>query len=438
MHGAQHGQVFQGHLGRAVGADLHAGVRAGQADVGLGDRGHPDEVVGAGEERGERGRERPVAADAEADRGRDQLLFGDEHLEVPLGVGLGELVRVGRVADLAVHGHHVGPGAERGQRVAVGLAGGDLVARRVVGGQRDLAGRWRGRRAPGSSRPGAGPRTAGARSPPSSSMARSAMSGGSGLPCQSSRSSTSEKPRPLIVRARMTGGWSAARSPASASAWSMAATSWPSMANTRAPNASMRRGYASRSQDELGRAALAEPVDVDDRDQVGQLVVRRLVQGLPDRALGQLAVAAQHPHPVGSSSRYLPASATPTRVGQALAERAGGHVDPGQHRGGMALQPGAEPPVAGHQLVVGDHPDRLVHRVQQRRRVPLGEDQVVVGRVARARPSRSAGAGRPARRAGRRRTCSRSGAPIRPRCWTGSSPPAVAGRARPPGRDRRR
>ena len=37
-------------------------------------------------------------------------------------------------------------------------------------------------------------------------MARSAMSGGSGLPCQSSRSSTSEAPRPLRVRARMTAG----------------------------------------------------------------------------------------------------------------------------------------------------------------------------------------------------------------------------------------
>ena len=127
MHRAQHGQVLQGHLGGSVGADLDAGVRADQADVGLGDGRHADEVVGPGEERGEGGGERDVAAHAEADRGGDQLLLGDEHLEVALGAGLGELVGEGRVADLAVDGHHVGADAQRGQRVAVGLAGGHLV-----------------------------------------------------------------------------------------------------------------------------------------------------------------------------------------------------------------------------------------------------------------------------------------------------------------------
>ena len=71
------------------------------------------------------------------DRGGDQLLLGDEHLEVALGVGLGELVGEGRVADLAVHGHHVGADAQRGQRVAVGLAGGHLLAP-LVAGQLDL------------------------------------------------------------------------------------------------------------------------------------------------------------------------------------------------------------------------------------------------------------------------------------------------------------
>jgi len=103
-------------------------VRADQADAGPGDGRHPDEVIGPGQERGEGGRERPVAAGGDADRGRDQLLLGDEHLEVALGVGLGELVGEGRVADLAVHGDHVGTDAERGQRVPVGLAGGHLLA----------------------------------------------------------------------------------------------------------------------------------------------------------------------------------------------------------------------------------------------------------------------------------------------------------------------
>ena len=136
----------------------------------------------------------------------------------------------------------------------------------------------------------------------------------------------------------------------------------------------------------LGGAALAEPVDVDDGDQVGQLVVRGLVEGLPDRALGHLAVAAQDPDPVRQFVQVLAGQRDANAVGQPLAERAGGHVDPGQDRGGMTFQPRAEPPVAGHQLLVGDDPDRLVDRVEQRRGVPLGEDQVVVARVIRVVP----------------------------------------------------
>jgi hypothetical protein len=102
--------------------------RAGQADVGLGDGGHPDEVIGPGEERGEGRGERPVAAHADADRRGDQLLLRDVHLEEAPGMRLGEQVGESRVADLAVHRDDVGPGAERGQRLAVGLAGGHLLA----------------------------------------------------------------------------------------------------------------------------------------------------------------------------------------------------------------------------------------------------------------------------------------------------------------------
>ena len=48
---------------------------------------------------------------------------------------------------------------------------------------------------------------------------------------------------------------------------------------------------------EVGRSALPEPVDVGHHHQVGQFVIGRLVDGFPDRSLGQLAVAAEHPHP---------------------------------------------------------------------------------------------------------------------------------------------
>ena len=45
--------------------------------------------------------------------------------------------------------------------------------------------------------------TVSARMPPSSSIARLAMSSGSALPCQPSLFSISEKPLPLMVRARI-------------------------------------------------------------------------------------------------------------------------------------------------------------------------------------------------------------------------------------------
>ena len=44
-----------------------------------------------------------------------------------------------------------------------------------------------------------------------------------------------------------------------------------------------------------GLAALTEPVHVDDRSEVVELVVRRVLVGLPHRALRHLAVAAEHP-----------------------------------------------------------------------------------------------------------------------------------------------
>src|SRR5580765_4150184 len=43
-------------------------------------------------------------------------------------------------------------------------------------------------------------------------------------------------------------------------------------------------------------AALTQPVDVDDRGQIVELVVRRMLERLPHRALGHLTVSAEHPH----------------------------------------------------------------------------------------------------------------------------------------------
>lgn len=52
----------------------------------------------------------------------------------------------------------------------------------------------------------------------------------------------------------------------------------------------------------------------------------------------------------------------------------------------MTLQALPEPAVAVDQLFVGDRTDGRVRRIQQRRRVPLREDQVVVGDGGRIAP----------------------------------------------------
>ena len=78
------------------------------------------------------------------------------------------------------------------------------------------------------------------RMPPSSLMARSAMSGGSTLPCQPSLFSISEKPLPLIVLAMITVGLPVADS-ACPYARSTAVTSCPSITIGKHPNASTRR-----------------------------------------------------------------------------------------------------------------------------------------------------------------------------------------------------
>src|SRR5919107_474754 len=103
-------------------------MRARETDVGSGDRGHPDEVVCACEESGEAGGERYPVAYAHPHGRRDHLLLGAKHLEVAPGKLLGELLGLGGVADLAVEGDHVLPGAtQRLEGRAVGPSGRLLV-----------------------------------------------------------------------------------------------------------------------------------------------------------------------------------------------------------------------------------------------------------------------------------------------------------------------
>ena len=340
VHGPHHRQVLERHLRRAVGADLHPRVRARQPQVDAGDRAHPDEVVGAGEEGGEGGRERAVPAHGQPGGRGHQLLLGDEHLEVAVGEDVRELVGEGRVADLAVQRDHLRvPGAEGDQRVAVGLPGGDRRADLVHRRRSARPGRRAGGCAtvvglsgtgPGSAGSGFGPRSTRLRTPPSSAIARSAMSGGNGLPCQPFLFSTSEKPLPLIVLARITVGWL----PAGVRRERHRLVDGGEVVPVDRQHPGAERLHPARVlrqvPAEVGRAALAEPVDVGDHDQVRQLVVGGLVERLPDGALGQLAVPAQHPDPVREPVQVPARQRDPDAVGQPLAERAGGDVDPRQ------------------------------------------------------------------------------------------------------------
>ena len=163
---------------------------------------------------------------------------------------------------------------------------------------------------------------------------------------------------------------------------SIASTSWPSISIACQPNASRPLRVRVEIPAVHRLAALAEPVDVDDRGQVVELLVAGVLEGLPHRALGHLAVAAQHPDPV----RELVEALAGER--DADADRAGpGRASRWRRR--PTAGPGSDAPRAGcrtserQQLLVGDRAGRLVHRVEQRRGVALREDQVVVAGVVR-------------------------------------------------------
>ncbi|HEY7599857.1 MAG TPA: thiamine pyrophosphate-dependent enzyme, partial [Candidatus Limnocylindrales bacterium] len=124
-------------------------------------------------------------------------------------------------------------------------------------------------------------------------------------------------------------------------------------------------------------ARLAEAVDVDDRGQVVEPLPGGVLDRLPHRALGHLAVAAQAPDPVRQAVEPLAGQRDAGGDREPLAERAGGDVGRRDAGRGVALEPRAEL-AEGQQLLVVDPPGGLEHRVVERRRVALGEDQVVV------------------------------------------------------------
>ena len=114
------------------------------------------------------------------------------------------------------------------------------------------------------------------------------------------------------------------------------------------------------------RSALAEPVEVQDRGHVAGAVEGRRLHRLPDGALGHLRVAEQDPH-VGVGAVESKRERHPESDREALAERAGGHVDPREALGrrGMTLQGGSVGAKRQEQFVV-ERAGRLQHGVERR------------------------------------------------------------------------
>ena len=162
-----------------------------------------------------------------------------------------------------------------------------------------------------------------------------------------------------------------------------------------------------------GLAALAEPVNVHDRGEVVELVERGVLGRLPHRALGHLAVAADHPHAEREPVEALAGDRHADADRQPLTERAGRDVDPRQHRvpgvpRGASRADGrcrTPPPTA-----------RRPHGRGRRRAAMRDPSRRRAGRSpgCGARRSRSAGGRRAARRRGRPPTSTRSDAPSPP------------------------
>ena len=131
----------------------------------------------------------------------------------------------------------------------------------------------------------------------------------------------------------------------------------------------------------LRRPALAEPVDVDDPAERIELVVRRGLRRLPDRAFGRLAVAEQHVGAVvGLDAARVERDAD--AGADALSERSGRDIDPRQPRRRMSLEIGIEAPQR-QQLIARDDARLGPGGIEDRRRVSFRQHEAIVVGVLR-------------------------------------------------------
>ena len=132
--------------------------------------------------------------------------------------------------------------------------------------------------------------------------------------------------------------------------------------------------------------ALAEAVHVEDGDKVFELIEGRFIERLPDGAFGHFAVAENDPNMVRQLVEILAVKGHTNADGQALAERAGGHVHIGQNvRIRVSLESAAEL-AEREQFLIGNGAGRFVHGVEDGAGVALAENEAVVVRFVRRGP----------------------------------------------------
>src|SRR5205823_2732643 len=108
----------------------------------------------------------------------------------------------------------------------------------------------------------------------------------------------------------------------------------------RAPSeGASARGIRRPIPAEWSFAALTQSVHIEDRDDVAELVVARVIERLPNGPLRHLTVANEHPYSVRQSLEVLGCDRDPDRDRQALSQRSGGDVDPREPGDRVALEP---------------------------------------------------------------------------------------------------
>ena len=132
---------------------------------------------------------------------------------------------------------------------------------------------------------------------------------------------------------------------------------------------------------ELGVAALAERVHVDDAAEVVELVIEGDIRRFPHRAFSHLTVAEEHVRPVVGSD---PARVERRADGRAdtLAERARRDVDKRQARRGVTLEVRVDAPQV-EEVGARKEPGMRPGRVENRRRMTLRQDEAVVVGILR-------------------------------------------------------